>query len=213
MALTPDWARQAAFIVCGGPSVREQNLELLRGRRVIVINRSFETIPWADILFFADANPWKWYRDGIMGFRGRVVTVFERKPSNKYPDRFEQYRKTRPPALSRDPACITMQRTSVTGSIHAALHLGARPIVTLGLDLKAAIGKAGSKITHHHAPHPKPFVPGCWEKHRKELHSILPSLKAWGAEVWNASPGSACDAFPIMSLEDAIARIDMAQAA
>lgn len=207
--LTPEWAGQAAFIICGGPSVKQWNLDLLRGRRVIVINRSFETVPWADVLFFADTNPWRWYREGITNFRGRVMTVFDGKPSKRYPDRFEQYRKTRPPALSSDPSCITMARTSTTGAIHVCAHLGSRQIVTLGLDGK----KSEDGRTHHHTPHPKPFVPGCWEKHRKELCSIVPSLKAWGVEVWNASPGSACDAFPIMGLDEALTRIDMAKAA
>lgn len=207
--LTPEWAGQAAFIVCGGPSVREQNLDLLRGRRVIVINRSFEAAPWADVLFFADANPWKWYRDGITKFAGRVITVFDSMPSTRYPARFEQYRKCRPPILSHDPSSITMQRTSTTGAIHCCAHLGARLIVTLGLDGR----KSEDGRTHHHVPHPKMPAPGAWEKHRRELCSIVPSLREWGVEVWNASPGSACDAFPITSLEEAVARIDMAQAA
>jgi hypothetical protein len=207
--ITPDWAGQPAFIICGGPSAAEQGIERLRGRRVIVINASVKAAPWADILIFADDNPWRWYRSEIEAFNGRVVKVYDGKPSARFPVRFEQYRKTRPPVLSRDPSCLTLARTTTTGAINLAAHLGSRLIVTLGLDGK----RSEDGRSHHHKPHPKPPMLGCWEKHRKELCSIVPSLKEWGVEVLNASPGSACDAFPIVTLDEALARIDMRRAA
>ena len=55
-----EWPRQTAFIVCGGPSVLGQNLELLRGRNVIVINSSVYAVPWADYLYFGD---WRWWNE------------------------------------------------------------------------------------------------------------------------------------------------------
>lgn len=209
MALKPEWAGEAAFVICGGPSVKQQNLDLLRGRRVVVVNRSFVTYPEADILIFADANCWTWYRDGIANFKGRVVTVYDHKPSGRFPERFEQYRKTRPPILSADPNCITLQRTTTTGAIHVLAHLGVKLIVTLGLDGK--FGADGS--SHHHGAHPKPANAKSWAKHAVELHSVKPSLAALGVTVLNASPNSAHDAFPIVSLEDAVAHIDARMAA
>lgn len=207
--ITPDWRGEPAFIVCGGPSVAEQNLALLRGRRVIVVNASFKAVPWADVLIFADSNCLSWYGRAIAEFSGRVVTVFEGKPVARYPARIEQYRKMRPPKLSRDPSCLTLARTTVTGAINLAAHLGSHLVVTLGLDGK----RAADGRSHHHEPHPRRPMPGCWEKHRKELCSITPSLREWGVEVLNASPESACDAFPVVTLQEALARIDMRKAA
>lgn len=213
MPIERDLAGAAAFIICGGPSVEGQNLDLLRGHYVVAVNRSFETVPWADALFFADSRCWTWYKNGIDSFAGRVITVYDSKPLQKYPARFEQYLKTRPPTLSRDPECLTLARTSVTGAINYLAQRGCSLLVTLGLDGKAGKGADGKPKTHHHAPHPKPASLGCWEKHRKELNSILPSLRALGVEVLNASPDSACDAFPIVTLDEALARAQMRAAA
>jgi hypothetical protein len=204
MPIERDLAGSAAFIICGGPSVDEQNLELLRGHTVVVVNSSFRRVPWADVLLFADSRWFGWNKDKLPDFRGRVVTVFDNNPIRKYPPHFEQYRKSRPPELSRDPNALSLARTTVTGAINYLGLRGASPIVTLGLDLKAAVDASGKRKTHHHEPHPIPSMKGSWERHNKELCSIVPSLKAMGIEVINASPGSACSAFPIVTLEEAL---------
>ena len=49
-----EWPGETAFIVGGGPSVLGQDLDALRGRRVIVINSSVYAVPGADFLFFDD---------------------------------------------------------------------------------------------------------------------------------------------------------------
>ena len=46
--------KQTVFIVAGGASVLEHDLEALRGRRVIVINSSVHAVPFADYLYFGD---------------------------------------------------------------------------------------------------------------------------------------------------------------
>jgi hypothetical protein len=199
-----DLAGSAAFIICGGPSVEEQDLERLRGRPVVAVNSSFRRVPWADVLLFADSRWFNWNKNSLADFRGRVVTVFHNIPVRKYPAHFEQYRKRHPPELSRDPTALALARTTVTGAINYLGLRGASPIITLGLDLKASVDAAGKRKTHHHDPHPIPSMKGSWEKHNKELCSIVPSLNAMGIEVINASPGSACTAFPVVPLEDAL---------
>jgi hypothetical protein len=161
-------------------------------------------VPWADVLLFADSRWFNWNKEKLPDFHGRVVTVFDNNPIRKYPPHFEQYRKSRPPELSRDPNALALARTTVTGAINYLGLRGASPVVMLGLDLKATVDAAGKRKTHHHEPHPIPSMKGSWERHNKELCSIGPSLKAMGVEVINASPGSACTAFPIATLEDAL---------
>jgi len=206
MPIARDIPGATAFIVGGGPSAALQDLGLLRGHPVVEINRSFELVPWADVLFFADSRCWRWYKDGFESFAGRVVTVYERTPLPIYPARFEQYKKARPPLLSRDPNALTLARTSMTGAINYLTLRGATRIVILGLDGKAATGPDGKLRTHHHAPHPRPPAPGGWDKHGRELRGILPCLRDLGVEVVNASPGSACDAFPVLPLAEALGR-------
>jgi len=206
MPIARDLPGATAFIVGGGPSAALADLGRLRGHPVVVINRSFDLVPWADVLFFADSRCWRWYKDGFESFAGRVVTVYERTPLPVYPARFEQYRKARPPLLSRDPNALALARTSMTGAINYLTLRGAARIVILGLDGKASPGPDGKLRTHHHAPHPRPPAPGGWDKHGRELRGILPCLRDLGVEVVNASPGSACDAFPVLTLDEALGR-------
>ena len=72
-----EWEGETVFIVGGGPSVLGVDLEVLRGRRVIVINSSVYAVPWADFLYFGD---WRWWNEpenqaAVASFAGRVVTV------------------------------------------------------------------------------------------------------------------------------------------
>ena len=77
-----EWPGETVFIVGGGPSVLGQDLNALRGRRVIAINSSVHAVPWADILYFAD---WRWWyepenRAAATSFAGRVVTTSRQVP-------------------------------------------------------------------------------------------------------------------------------------
>src|SRR5262245_43560906 len=93
-----EWDAQTVFIVAGGPSVLDVNLELLRGRNVIAINSSVYAVPWAQFLFFGD---YRWYaesenRIAVANFSGRVVTTSKlvRDPKVLI------CRKTEPPGLA-----------------------------------------------------------------------------------------------------------------
>src|SRR5215831_6985912 len=72
-----EWATETAFIIAGGPSVLNYDLEMLRGRNVIVINSSIHAVPWANFLYFGD---WRWWnepenRAAVECFPGRVITT------------------------------------------------------------------------------------------------------------------------------------------
>jgi hypothetical protein len=55
---TPDWKGQTAYIIGGGPSLLTQNLALLDGKNVIVINSSYLAFPAAQFLVFSDMRWW-----------------------------------------------------------------------------------------------------------------------------------------------------------
>lgn len=207
--VSPDWIGEPVFIICGGVSVETQDLALLHGRRVIVINSSFARYPEADILFFGDARWWRWNSEKIGLFGGRIATS-----SGILHPRVDNLKNSRrrgtpepPIALSVDPAAVPVRRTSVTGAVNLARHLngGAAPIVTIGLDGQAA----PDGRTHHHPPHPEKQKPGCWNEQRLDLAQFATSLRAVGVTLYNASPGSAlADLWQTMSLEHAIALVD-----
>jgi hypothetical protein len=55
-----EWAGDACFIIGGGASLKDFDFERLRGKgRIIVINRAYEHVPFADIHFFIDNRYYK----------------------------------------------------------------------------------------------------------------------------------------------------------
>jgi hypothetical protein len=194
-----EWPGQTAFIIGGGPSVLQQDLNLLHRRNVIVINSSVFAAPWADFLYFGD---WRWWNEpenkmAIASFRGRVVTT-SRMVSDK---KALSCRKTNPPGLALARDSLMQKWTSLTAATNLAAHLvgPGGTIVWLGADGRhAADGR-----THHHKQHRWPFKPGCYDKQHADLVTIVPSLRTLRISLFNASPGTAwADLAPVVSLQD-----------
>jgi hypothetical protein len=193
-----EWERETVFIVGGGPSVLGHDLETLRGRRVIAINSSVYAVPWADILFFGD---WRWWnepdnRAAAASFAGRVVTTSRLVSDAKV----LVCRKTNPPGLALEHNSLMQKWTSLTAATNLAAHLigPGGTIVWLGADGRIADGR-----THHHKPHRWPHRPGCYDKQKADLGTIIPSLQRLKIAAYNASPGTAwTDLLPVIDLRD-----------
>ena len=147
-----------------------QDLEALRGRRVIVINSSVYAVPWADILYFGDLALVERAenRAAVASFAGRVVTV-SRMVSDK---KVLVCRKTNPPGLARAHDSLMQKWTSLTAATNLAAHLigPGGTIVWLGADGK----KAADGRSHHHKPHRWLSKPDCYDQHRADLVTIVP---------------------------------------
>jgi hypothetical protein len=202
-SVSREWPGQTAFIVAGGPSVLGQDLDLLHGRNVIVINSSVYKVPWADFLYFGD---WRWWnepenRAAVANFRGRVVTVSRLVRDQKV----LICRIASPPGLELQTDSLMQKSTSLTAATNLAAHLigPGGTIVWLGADGRiAADGR-----THHHKPHRFAHRRDCYNKQHAELVTIVPSLQAMKISLFNASPGTAwADLAPIVSLEDMLSK-------
>ena len=203
------WEAETAFILAGGPSLAGQGAERLEGRRVIAVNSSYIAHPFADYLFAADR---RWLHKHTAAiekpWRGRVVTVT--KAIGEW-DGLLYLRMVAPPvagkpggvAISTDPRTVALRRTSLQGAMNLAVLLGARRLVLLGADGGGA-DKEGR--THHHPKHEWPQKVGCWKEQRWDLSTTVQPLRDLGVEVLNASPGSHLDLWPIVTLDDVLAR-------
>lgn len=201
----PEWEGSTVFIIAGGDSVSSQPVDRLQGRRVIVINGSFELAPWADILIFADARLWRfWKRDkaksaALKQFKGRIVAA---TPNIQDSGVINIGKKKPPPGLTSNRQRVMMEHTTLTGAIGLSAHLlNHKPgqIVLLGADMRRGLtGKC-----HHHKPHPFPLHAENWKKkHMPELRSTVEPLQQRGIEVFNTSPISLIDWWPKRPLED-----------
>ena len=71
------WVGETAFVIAGGPSVDFEDVTKLRGRRVIVVNSSYEIAPdFAAYCFFGDLRWWELHseRPAFKAFKGRFVS-------------------------------------------------------------------------------------------------------------------------------------------
>lgn len=193
-----EWEGETVFIIAGGPSVTQEQVDKLKGRRVIAINSSCYIAPWADILFFSDSRWFNSNKDAIKKFAGRVVSV-----SNALIPSILHLRKvpvsTKDPVVFQtDPQAVTVKRTSLTGGINLGWHLnGGAPEVLLGADGKRGVDGRPS----HHKPHEWAPKPGSWDDQRKDLEIIAAALKPLGAKIFNTNPDSAFRMFPFEKLE------------
>jgi hypothetical protein len=196
-----EWPGETVFIIGGGPSVLGQDLEALRGRRVIVINSSVYSVPWADFLYFGD---WRWWhedenRAAIASFRGRVVTTSRMCSEDK---KLLMCRCTKPPGLALARDSLMQKWTSFTAATNLAAHLvgPGGTIVWLGADGQLA---ADGRQHHYAKPHRWPYRPGCYDKQYADLVTIIPSLRTLRISLFNASPGTAwADLAPVVNLQD-----------
>lgn len=193
-----EWAGETAFVIAGGPSVRNQNVELLRGRKVIAINSSFRLVPWADFLFCGDSRWWREHRTAVLAtFKGRIVST------GINIDDACVLRLRRAEAslgLSADPSAVVIGRTSTQAAINLAVLLGAKRVVLLGVDMQPALDGR----THHHDPHPWPQRPGCWKEQMDHLAKMVAPLRKAGVEVINTSLASLVPWWPKRPLEDCL---------
>lgn len=196
-----EWERETAFIIAGGPSVLNYDLEQLRGRRVIVINSSVYAAPWADFLYFGD---WRWWNEpenkaAVASFGGRVVTVSQMMRD----ENLLVVRKTK--VWSAAPDGLFQIWTSLTAATNLAAHLvgpgGA--IVWLGADGRPA---ADGRMWHH-KPHRWPPKPQRYDRHRADIATMVEPLRNAGVSLFIVGAGSAyADLWPVVGLHDVLSR-------
>lgn len=180
----PAWQGETAFIIGGGPSLREFDIERLLGRRVIVINNAYTLAPWADFLFFADNAWWGWHGEALKKgtFGGRIVTVCK-KAKAEMPSIFLMEREGRTGVPSR--------RTGLCGSFTSLAYvlclcrwLGVGRAVLLGFDM----GFQPGGPSHWHDGHPKPADLDHYDRMLESLATVVGPMAVAGVEIVNATP-------------------------
>lgn len=187
---------QSWFIIASGPSLTVEDVNSLKGQRVICINDNYRLAPWADVLYACDGHWWDWHhdREELKAFKGRKITQDE-AAANRYG--LEYIKSVDAPGLSRDPAYIHQGSNSGIQAINLAYHLGARRVVLLGYDMQATGDKA-----HWFGDHPTGFR-SKWDRWIPLYQRVADDAKLMGLEIINATRETALTCFqrkPLSSL-------------
>ncbi len=200
----PLWRGETAFLLAGGPSLAGFDCERLRGRHVIAINSSCHRAPWAEILFFHDNAWFEPHREIVENWPGLVVTV-SRQAKGALPDKVKRVEMIERPNFTVGQSVLKAGRSSGHSAVSLAIALGASRVVLLGYDMRIVALPDGTTRSHHHddysttdaALYARDFL-----IHFTGWHA---AAQAVGAEVVNATPGSALTEFPMVDIAGELA--------
>jgi hypothetical protein len=164
--------------------------------RLIVVNRSWELAPWADLCYGADAQWWRGAANcpGFAGIKVCGQAIEFRDVAHIKVDSKAQ-------GLSLDPAMLVSGGNSGYQAVNLAALAGASRILLVGFDMRAGPGGALHWHPPHRARNPFPHRMGEWAA---KFRDMVPGLATLGVEVVNCTPGSAIDAFPFATLEEVL---------
>lgn len=196
------WAGEPCFLIGGGPSLTGFDFERLRGRgRVIAINRAFEFIPWADMLFFMD---WKFYRlchDDVNRLRlwndFKGLRVFCNLMGRKLDDVYSVRSLGRHGMSWRPSKGIYHGNNSGHGALELALGLGCRPIYLLGYDAN------GDRRGHWHSGYGhkgNARLGELFQREFRELFSHIPRVNY----IYNCNPKSGIRQWPFKTIDEVL---------
>lgn len=195
------WKDGVAVIIGGGPSVAQDQLDLVREAQrkgsihIIAINNAYQIAPWAEVLYACDGIWWEWHYEDTADFRGLRITRSLSAKRN-FPDLIWIEGEAHDQGLSNRQDSIANGRIGGYQAINLAVNFGARRILLIGYDMRNIGG-----LSHWHGEHPNKQRP-IWKDRIAHFKNMLSDLKERGIEVINCTPGSALDAFPIGNLEN-----------
>ena len=213
-SVPPLWRGETVFCVASGPSSKDLDLGVLRGRPVIVVNDNYLRCPWAPLLYFCDWKWWSWHRDkpAFRAFGGLKVSLDARvaraDPAVRWLKNGDQGEMGSPgrAGLSLEPDRVRTGRNSGYQALNLAVHSGARRIVLIGYDMKPGPNGEEHWFGQHRDPKglSVPTALSCIARWAPHFATTKPQLDKLGIAVLNAGPDSAIDCFPRVRLEDCL---------
>jgi len=196
----PEWKGQSAFLIGGGSSLRGFDFGLLRGKNTIGCNDAYRLGPEIiQYCLFADPSFWGKNREGLAGFKGKVVTCAAVLHNNPIPWLL-QMRRIRDGLHEEN--ILGWNYSTGAAAINLAISLGAHRIFLLGYDLGILPnGENGKPVSHWHDAHPTPPREQAYLRFLRGFHTLAASLKRYPhVEVLNVTDGSSkLDIFPKMT--------------
>ncbi len=194
----PDWRGQTVVLVGSGPSANDVNLSVVRDRaRVVVVNDSWRLAPWADILYASDHEWWS-KNNGLPDFKGIRATTDD-QAANDFGLCFAYCRRVLDNLIVDRSGDIGWGGNSGFGALNLAVKFGVSRIVLVGYDMTTDYGLHWHKDHGSGLHNPSQKNIGRW---RRAIDNAAPVLESLSIQTFNASPISALQAYPKVSLDE-----------
>ena len=147
-------------------------------------------------MFFGDCRWWEWHKEEMQKFAGIKTTTCDRH-RGKMGIKLLKRVTNEPLAKARDS--LSWNKSSGAAAINLAVHLGAKRIILVGFDMQQVDGQS-----NYHNEHKTNSGRNVYKRFKSRMPLLAKALQERGISVINATPGSALNAFPIMTLEEAL---------
>jgi len=202
------WKDNAAYIIGGGPSLKNMDWTPFKDKRVIGCNDAYTLGDWIDVCFFGD---YLWYmgqsnfvghREKLMSFPGLKVTCSEKRISDAGILRVRRAIFKRGITFDRAKGTVCWNGNTGLAAINLAIYFGCKKIVLLGFDMK--LSNEGDSNWHPNLktkPNKSlyPRYLGSAQLVAKDIKAKFPDI-----EVLNANPGSAMEYFKKVEIKDVV---------
>lgn len=192
----PMWKGCPVYILAGGPSLNNVDIDRLRGARVIAVNNAYLLARWIPVMYFMDCKWFGWHDEELAKWPGLRVTTcktFQDVPWLKFLKHGSRM------GLDTRSGHLSRGTNAGYGALALAVKLGGNPIYGFGFDMKQVDGNDNWHTEH------KRKTPSNIYEHQffKPFAAAKAILDERGIQFYNATPGSALPYFPIISLEEA----------
>lgn len=194
------WGGETAYIIGGGPSVNDLDLDLLKDKWTIGVNVAFRYFPWVTAMYFGDCSLYPSIREDLLNYKGLKFCSCGRVPEKGWPG-VKRITRGKPSGIdSSRRHRIAWNGNSGTSAINIAYWLGAKRIVLLGFDMRRF-----DKSKNFHSDYPKespelsPF-----KRYLRHFPNVAADAKSLGIEILNCSDISLIEQFPKVKLEDTL---------
>jgi hypothetical protein len=219
--ISPDWAGSPAIVAASGPSLTPDVVLACQGAqrdgwKVLLVQDAYRAMPFADAMYGCNPSWWRHHKD-CGGFAGVKWTTHHKDITNNKLDPDHELKPPQSladaygltvvagdeaPGFSFDPGKVHYGSNSGYQAINLAILLGSKRIVLVGYDMRCVGG-----IGHFFGNHPGGELRQNSDAEYAgfiRFFDIAAKLMPKDISIVNATPGSALNSFPKVSLVEAL---------
>ena len=193
------WDGGDVFILGGGPSLAQVDASRLVGQKAIAVNTAFKYFPQSPVMYFMDCHWLDRNWQELRKFRGLRVSSCPKTKELAWILFLDHNYATRY-GLDDRPGFIARANNSGCGAVALGHKLGAKRAILLGFDMRVVDGQH-----NFHTEHTRKVAESLYRtQFMKGFEKLKVAADAAGYDILNATPDSALECFPQISLDEVL---------